>query len=347
MLSATNYTIEIGPLSDSSFQDMLSHKYASARKIIIVDENTHDNCLEFLLTAFDDLTDAEVILLPAGEENKVMEVCFQVWNALSDYGIGRNDLVINLGGGVVTDMGGFIAAVYKRGVDFVNIPTSLLGMVDASIGGKTGIDLGAFKNQLGVFQNPVAIYTDSSFLHSLPQEELWNGFAEIIKHALIIDPVLWNKIKSIRESNELLSNELIEAAISIKLNTVNKDPLEKGERKLLNFGHTIGHAIEGCLLESESPISHGHAVAIGILLESRLSFNRGVLSKIELDQIEETILDIYLPIELNEEQKEMVVQLLKNDKKNSEGKIKGILIHSIGNCSFDVAFEEAELRLLF
>jgi len=345
-LSATDYSIEIGPLSESSFQDMLTNKYAKARKVIMVDENTHDNCLEFLLTAFDDLTDAEVILLPAGEENKVMEVCFQVWNALSDYGIGRNDLVINLGGGVVTDMGGFISAVYKRGVNFVHIPTSLLGMVDASIGGKTGIDLGAYKNQLGVFQHPIAIFTDSSFLHSLPIEELWNGFAEILKHALIEDAALWSSIKDIRDSNELLSPELIQTAISIKLKIVNDDPLEKGKRKLLNFGHTIGHAIEGCMLETASPIGHGHAVAIGILLESRLSFNRGVLAKNELDQIEETILDIYSPIQLDEEQKEMVLQLMQNDKKNSEGKINGILIHSIGNCSFDIVFEEEEVRKL-
>lgn len=342
-LSATNYTLEIGPLTESSFQELLTKKYALSRKVIMVDENTHDNCLEFLLTAFDDLTDAEVILLPAGEENKVMEVCFQVWNALSDYGIGRNDLVINLGGGVVTDMGGFLAAVYKRGVDFVNIPTSLLGMVDASIGGKTGIDLGAFKNQLGVFKDPIAIYVDPSFLHSLPEIELWNGFAEILKHALIADASLWSKIKEYRNSTELHSTELIEAAISIKLNTVLADPLEKGERKLLNFGHTIGHAIEGCLLDSETPISHGHAVAIGILLESKLSFNRGILPKLELDQIEETILALYPIIQLDKEQKEIVLELMKNDKKNSEGKIKGILIQSIGSCLYDVEYTNEEL----
>lgn len=345
-LSATNYSIEIGPLTESSFQDLLSNKYAHSRKVIMVDENTHDNCLEFLLTAFDDLTDAEVILLPAGEENKVMEVCFQVWNALSDYGIGRNDLIINLGGGVVTDMGGFIAAVYKRGVDMVNIPTSLLGMVDASIGGKTGIDLGSFKNQLGVFKDPEAIFIDPSFLHTLPENEAWNGFAEILKHALIADSSLWAKIKNYRSIDEVYTSDLIEAGISIKLKTVLNDPFEKGERKLLNFGHTIGHAIEGCMLETESPVSHGHAVAIGILLECKLSANRGVLSQMEFAQIEETIKALYVPIELDEEQKEIVLELMKNDKKNSEGKIKGILIHSIGHCTFDEVFEVEEMRRL-
>src|SRR5690606_12666250 len=148
--------------------DLLTNDYTNSKKVILVDENTHDACLEYLLTAFDGLEDAEVMLLPAGEENKVMEVCFQVWEALSEYGVGRQDLIINLGGGVVTDMGGFIASLYKRGVDFINIPTSLLAMVDASVGGKTGIDLGMYKNQLGVFANPKRVFVDLGFLNTLP-----------------------------------------------------------------------------------------------------------------------------------------------------------------------------------
>src|SRR5690606_19825507 len=164
--------------------DLLTNDYTNSKKVILVDENTHDACLEYLLTAFDGLEDAEVMLLPAGEENKVMEVCFQVWEAMSEYGVGRRDLIINLGGGVVTDMGGFIASVYKRGVDFINIPTTLLGMVDASIGGKTGIDLGPLKNQLGVFSNPKAIYVDVTFLETLETKDVVNGYAEMLKHAL-------------------------------------------------------------------------------------------------------------------------------------------------------------------
>ena len=140
-------TIEIGSITSSSFEQLLEERYAKSRKIILVDEHTHDHCLEYLLTSFPSLEEAEVMLLPVGEENKVMEVCFQVWEAMSEYGIVRSDVVINLGGGVVTDMGGFIASIFKRGLDFINIPTSLLGMVDASIGGKNGIDLGAYKKK--------------------------------------------------------------------------------------------------------------------------------------------------------------------------------------------------------
>jgi 3-dehydroquinate synthase len=178
-LIGTNYFIEIGDITQSSLETYIAKYYQQSKVVIIVDENTHDCCLEYLLTSFDFLKEAEVVLLPAGEENKVMEVCFQVWEALTEYGIGRNDLILNLGGGVVTDMGGFIASIYKRGIDFIHIPTSLLGMVDASIGGKTGIDLGVYKNQLGVFNQPKAIFIDPIFLATLSDNEKRNGYAEM------------------------------------------------------------------------------------------------------------------------------------------------------------------------
>jgi 3-dehydroquinate synthase len=258
-IQASNYNIEIGNLVESSFQNLLNDKYVSSKKVIIVDENTHDFCLEYLLTNFEDLKEAEVMLLPVGEENKVMEVCFQVLEALSEYKIGRNDLIINLGGGVVSDMGGFIASIYKRGIDFINIPTSLLAMVDASIGGKTGIDLGRHKNQIGTFRDPKALFVDISFLDTLPQEEVLNGYAEMLKHALIFDTEYWKELTSITSMNDLLNASKIEKSILLKNKVVESDPLEKNNRKKLNFGHTIGHALEGFFLDSES-ISHGHAV---------------------------------------------------------------------------------------
>jgi 3-dehydroquinate synthase len=160
VIDANGFSVEIGALEESSFIDFLD-TYRDHRLILIVDENTHDCCLEYLLTTFDELQRAEIILLPVGEENKVMEVCFQVWQAFTEYGFSRKDLVINVGGGVVTDMGGFIASIYKRGINFINIPTTLLGMVDASIGGKTGINLDHYKNQLGTFCHPQKIYIDT------------------------------------------------------------------------------------------------------------------------------------------------------------------------------------------
>ena len=336
--------IEIGQLEKSTFSDLLTGKYAHSRKVILVDENTHDHCLEFLITAFSGLEEAEVMLLPAGEENKVMEVCFQVWEALSEYQISRSDLIINLGGGVVTDMGGFIAAVFKRGVDFINIPTSLLGMVDAAIGGKTGIDLGPYKNQLGVFKQASAVFIDPRFLASLPQDEWKNGFAELLKHALISDEKLWDELTKI-SFEELIGSKdwekYIAQAVTIKSDIVGRDPMEKGERKLLNFGHTIGHGIEGFCLENETPIAHGHGVALGMIAESYLSMKKGFLSEDALNQIVEQLKNRFEGIEIAD--KEAILKIIQNDKKNDSAGIKCVLLNKIGAASFDHVIADEEI----
>jgi 3-dehydroquinate synthase len=325
--------IEIGNIEQSSFHTLLTERYENSRKIILVDENTHDYCLEYLITTFPTLEQAEVMLLPVGEENKVMEVCFQVWEAMTEYGINRSDLVINLGGGVVTDMGGFIAAVFKRGLDFIHIPTSLLGMVDASIGGKTGIDLGAYKNQLGVFQHPQAVYIDSRFLATLPEEELVSGYAEMLKHALIADKKQWELLKS-HDLLELINTHQFDGAlaesVAIKCSIVNADPKESGERKLLNFGHTIGHGIEGvCLLEE--PIAHGHAVALGMIAESYLSYKHELITERELVDIIACLTKYYDYLALSEDAKKQAVTFIQNDKKNDNEGVKCVLLDGIGS----------------
>jgi 3-dehydroquinate synthase len=309
----------------------------------MVDENTHDCCLEYLITSFDQLAEAEVMLLPVGEENKVLEVCFQVWEALTEYGIGRNDLIINLGGGVVTDMGGFIAAVYKRGVDFIHIPTSLLGMVDASIGGKTGIDLGPYKNQLGVFKEPVKIYSDSGFLHTLPNHEVLNGFAEMLKHALITSKDVWLDLKSVSSIEEMKDVSRIQTSQAIKCDAVLKDPLDQGQRKALNFGHTVGHAIEGYYLDSLA-LSHGHCVALGIVVEAHISFSKGLMTASDMTDISGTVRSWYEIPAFDETAFDELVELMKNDKKNSANKILGCALNDIGKCSWDVEYTEREIK---
>jgi len=338
-LDGLKYPIEIADLGNSSFQSFVEGNYGNSKFVIIVDENTHEYCLEYLITTFDFLKEAEVMLLPSGEENKVMEVCFQVWEALSEYGIGRKDLVINLGGGVVTDMGGFIASIYKRGVDFIHIPTTLLGMVDASIGGKTGIDLGMYKNQLGVFSNPKAIFVDKSFLETLELEEMLNGFAEVLKHALIMDVSLFEELESLENLSELADDEKLAKIISIKLGIVNEDPLETGKRKILNFGHTVGHALEGYFL-NKSKIDHGHAVALGMIAESFLSLRVGKLSPEEHRRIEKVILDWFPVPVINMSDISGIIELLYNDKKNHSGKIQCCLLDCIGDCKYDQPIEE-------
>lgn len=343
-LQATDYVIEIGSVTGSSFSGLLKSKYKNSKKIILVDENTHDHCLEYLITSFEELEDAEIMLLPVGEENKVMEVCFQVWEAWSEYAIGRSDLVINLGGGVVTDMGGFIASVFKRGLDFIHIPTSLLAMVDASVGGKTGIDLGRHKNQLGVFSNPVAVYVDPGFLGTLPLEEVKNGFAEMLKHALIKDKELWDVVKFISPEEDIFGEKIIAESIEIKNKIVLSDPLEKNERKKLNFGHTFGHAIEGFFLGEESAIAHGHAVAIGMLAESFISKQRGLLSEVEFAEVEKVITRIYEIPELDKSYEDELFALMQNDKKNFNSQVQCTLLLGIGSCEINQAISKADLQ---
>jgi 3-dehydroquinate synthase len=340
ILKASDYQIEIGSLEASGFSDFIQQYYTDSKIVIIVDENTNDNCLEYLITTFDFLAEAEVILLPSGEENKVMEVCFQVWEALSEYRVGRRDLIINLGGGVVTDMGGFIASIFKRGIDFIHIPTTLLGMVDASIGGKTGIDLGMYKNQLGVFRNPKAIYIDKIFLGTLEPRDFVNGFAEVIKHALIQDLDLWKQLTELDNLSEISTDEMLNRIISIKLNVVNQDPLEAGLRKVLNFGHTAGHAIEGYFLFKE-PVEHGHAVALGIITESYISMRLGKLTQAEFVEIEQMILAWFPIPQITMGDIKGIVELLYNDKKNHSGKIQCCLLDKIGNCIYNQTVEES------
>ena len=341
LFTSNAFTIEVGSILDSSLNELLT-TYAQSKMVIIVDENTHDYCLEYLLTSFDSLKEAEVMLLPVGEENKVMEVCFQVWQALTDYQVGRKDLVINLGGGVVTDMGGFIASIYKRGIDFIHIPTSLLGMVDASIGGKVGIDLGPYKNQLGVFSHPKKIYIDTIFLGTLPEEELLNGFAEMLKHALINDKSQWEKLKKTPSIDQLIDEKIIIDSIKVKFDLVEKDPLEKNVRKKLNFGHTIGHAIEGYFIDT-TPISHGHAVAIGMLAESFISMKQQRLKSEVFYDIELFLTTKFPMIQLDEDAIKEIIQIAKNDKKNESGRIFCALLNEIGECSIDNEIQENEI----
>ena len=341
VISSSNQDVEIGSLTESSLPNLLQ-KYMAHRIIIIVDQNTHDYCLEYLITTFPELEKSEIILLPVGEENKVMEVCMQVWNAFSEYGFGRRDLVVNLGGGMVTDMGGFLASIYKRGMNFIHIPTSLLGMIDAAIGGKNGIDLHPYKNQLGTIIPPKNVYVDLSFLTTLPESEFYNGYAEMMKYALIRDKDLFEDIKGFSKESDFNRNDIIEKCIQLKMDIVDRDLNELGERKILNFGHTFGHAIEGHFLET-SPLSHGHAVALGICAESFVSMNRGLLSKASYKEIESVLTRVYPFITFTDADVKSIIQLMYNDKKNEGGKIFSVLLHKIGECSYHNEISENEI----
>ncbi len=341
-LKSNTYQIEISDLEDSSFQDFMLVNYANSRKIIIVDENTNEYCLEYLITTYDFLKDAEIILIPEGEDSKVIDLCAQIWDTWTDYQIERNDVVINLGGGIVSDVGGFAASVYKRGLDFINIPTTLLAMVDASVGGKTGVDLGKYKNQLGLFVDPKAVYVDIAFLQTLPIGEIYNGFAEMLKHGLIVNAKHWEDLSILVEVEQEITIEHIYTSLSIKNGIVLEDPFEGGLRKKLNFGHTIGHALEGHF-SIKDPISHGYAVALGILAESFISFKKNFITLSELNEIERVMLSNYESIDLSDENLNDIFQLMKNDKKNEKQKILCVLLIGIGQSIINQEISEQEV----
>lgn len=305
---------------------------------ILVDTNTHDYCLPKFLEQLEsgDIV-VEVMEMPNGEDYKTIDICTGVWEALSDYNADRKSILINLGGGVVTDLGGFVASTYMRGITYINIPTSLLAMVDASVGGKTGVDLGALKNQIGVINEGEMVGVDTSFLDTLPQNEMVSGFAEMLKHGLIYDKNYWNTLTHLEKLDLSDLDQLIYDSIVIKNKVVTEDPKEQGLRKILNFGHTLGHAIESYFLENadKTPLLHGEAIAIGMLLETYLSTKICGLSNEELQIINEGILKTFSKVEITKNDQKIIIDLLQHDKKNSHGVVKFVLLEAIGKPKID------------
>lgn len=287
--------------------------------------------------------------MPAGEIHKHLGTCQSIWETISDYGGDRKSLIINLGGGVVTDLGGFVAATFKRGISFVNIPTSLLAMVDASVGGKTGVDFQGLKNQIGVIVPPAWVLIDPEFLNTLPSEEYRSGYAEMLKHGLIADAFYWKKLSDYAQINTEDMQPLIQHSVGIKASVVEKDPYENGLRKILNYGHTLGHAIESYFLESEADktLLHGEAIAIGMITEAFLSHKLCGLSAEAMEQIKLVFKQIYPRVEILPEAQSKIVDLLKFDKKNSHGRIKFALLEAIGTPMLDVEVPEELLQQAF
>ena len=299
---------------------------------IIVDSITNEVCLPKLLPLIETNSPIEIIEFEAGEVNKNIETCIQIWNVLTELGADRKSLILNLGGGVVTDLGGFVASTFKRGIDFINIPTTLLAMVDASIGGKTGIDLGNLKNQIGVINNPKLVVIDSDFLATLPQIEMRSGLAEILKHGLIFNKFYWEQFLDLSKIDFADFDTIIFDSIKIKNEIVIQDPNEKSIRKALNFGHTLGHAIESYFMDNKTKKSllHGEAIAIGMILESYISMTKKLISEVEYQEIKTTIKGIFEEVTFDKNDIDSIVNLLIHDKKNENGKIKFVLLDGIG-----------------
>jgi 3-dehydroquinate synthase len=299
---------------------------------VLTDTNTKTYCLELFLKNVTFNITPEVLTIPAGELHKTITTCVGLWNELSEKGADRNSLLINVGGGVVTDLGGFVASTFKRGIEFINIPTSLLAMVDASVGGKNGVDLGILKNQIGIIRNPKCVIIDSKFLKTLADEQIISGYAEILKHGLIHSEEYWNLAAQFDITNSVETDALIWGSVLIKNEVITEDPNENGLRKTLNYGHTLGHAIESYLLEhnSKKALLHGEAIAIGMILATYISSETLAFPKATLERITQTILQNFPKVRFNDLDIEEVIKLLVYDKKNSNGKVYFVLLSDFG-----------------
>jgi len=339
-IQANNYPIHFNEKAYEALNlHLKENKYSSL--FIIVDSNTNEFCLPKFLPFLETSLAIEIIEFEAGEVNKNIETCVQIWNVLTELGADRKSIIINLGGGVVTDLGGFVASTFKRGMDFIHVPTTLLSMVDASVGGKNGVDLGNLKNQIGVINVPQMVLIDTQYLETLPKNEMRSGLAEMLKHGLIYDKPYWEQFLDLKAIDFADFDELIYRSVEIKNEIVLQDPTEKNIRKALNFGHTLGHAIESYFLENENKktLLHGEAIAIGMILESYISLEKKLLSQDEYNQIKTTIKTIYDDVQFDEKDIEPILELLIHDKKNEYGNIQFALIDGIGKIKINQSVE--------
>lgn len=318
-----------------------------SKVFLLTDNNTQRDCLPVLIKNMPEAAEWEQLAMTPGEANKQVSSCIPLWQTLSDKGADRSSILINLGGGVVTDLGGFVACTYQRGIDFINIPTSLLAMVDASVGGKTGVDLGSLKNQVGIIRQPQMVLVDSVFLATLEKRELYSGFAEMLKHGLIQDKAYWENLT--QRSPEEVDSADIAHSVQIKNEVVIQDPTEKGLRKILNFGHTLGHAIESYFLTNEElpTLLHGEAIAAGMILEAHLSTEVCELSQESCDQIKHGFLNYFPKVAFDPKQIKAIKSLMRHDKKNAFGTVKFALLNAIGAATYNCEVSDSLIDAAF
>ncbi len=335
-IHSDQYDITFGVEAYDYLGVMLNER-AYSKIFLITDTVCNAVCVPHFLANLPTNVAFEIIEIETGEEFKTMETAYSVWQALGELKADRKSIIITVGGGVITDLGGFVAALFKRGIDCINVPTSLLAMVDASVGGKTGVDLDGIKNQLGTFTMPQNVLIDVRFLETLPAEQLRSGLAEMFKHGLIYDREYWEVLQHLSELTTDDLEDLIYHSVVIKNQIVQQDPKEQGLRKILNFGHTLGHAIESYFLNSDTrtTLLHGEAVAMGMILESYLSWKTGKLSEQEYYSIKTVLFDTFARIDLDSLEVEACLEWLQHDKKNALGIPQFVLLNTIGLAVID------------
>ncbi|OQX81708.1 MAG: 3-dehydroquinate synthase [Bacteroidetes bacterium 4484_249] len=333
IINSNNYSIFIGDDVYNTIRSFLYQYEFSEHKIfVLVDENSRKYCLPRLMSNIQLFQKVHILEVPAGKEIKDIDTCQRLWQELADNNCDRNSILVNLGGGVISDMGGFVASTFKRGIRYFNIPTTLLSMVDASIGGKVGVDMKGLKNQIGLFSNPQVVFIIPEFLDTLPERELRAGFSEVIKHSIIYERQYWDDLsdKNFKEISKW--KDIIDLSVEIKNYFILEDPLDTGFRKVLNFGHTIGHALETFSLHNDSnPLTHGEAVAIGLICEIYISNKIAKLPKIEMDEIVHYISTNFSHYQIQSDNFDMITDIMKHDKKNIGDEFNFTLLTSIGN----------------
>lgn len=332
--------MHIGPLTADHFTWLRSCNFSGIA--VLTDTHTQQHCLPLIqdqLAAFQ----PAYISVPAGEHYKTLATSQYIWEQLFRAGAGRNWCLLNLGGGVIGDMGGFCAGTFKRGMDFIQVPTTLLSQVDASVGGKLGIDFYGIKNSIGLFRDPRAVWADPRFLRTLPARELRSGFAEIIKHALIADRQQWEEMQSFTDLTQVQWAAWVARSVAIKQRIVKEDPHERGLRKALNFGHTIGHAVESYFLDTDAPLLHGEAIAIGMICETWLSARQLGLSEQDLNSVMDYLLRHYgypqLPVGIDQQ----LLSTMRQDKKNEDARINFSLLPALGQVTVNQTATEDEI----
>lgn len=298
---------------------------------VLTDEHTRELCWP-VVSELESLHDAVHITIPAGDVNKNLDTAQMVWRQLSEQGATRHSLLVNLGGGMVTDLGGFVASTFKRGIKYINIPTTLLSMVDASVGGKTGVNFEGLKNEIGVFSEPARVILDTQFLKTLDGENILSGYAEMLKHGLLSKSDMLDDLLAfdLSDIDYQAMDRLVRRSIGVKKMFVEKDPHEKDVRKALNFGHTIGHAFESFAMDKGNPVLHGYAVAWGMISELYLSSAYYEFPTDMMQTVVRFIVDHYGKMEISCDDYEQIFNYVTHDKKNSFGTVKCTLLSAPG-----------------
>jgi 3-dehydroquinate synthase len=343
-INCKNYTIHV-----NQWQALVTdiQEIQPSSLFLLTDQLTEKYCLHLFLEQIQ--TKVNIISIPEGEANKQLQTCQYVWSQLMEGGADRKSLLVNLGGGVVGDLGGFCAATYMRGIPFIQIPTTLLSQVDASIGGKVGIDFMDMKNMIGVVQQPYSVHIFTDFLATLPEKQIRSGYAEMLKHGLIADQSVWHRLRTGLPSGPQAWGKEVITSVEIKKGITEKDPYEKGIRKILNFGHTIGHALESLWLHTAHSLSHGEAIAIGMIAEAFISYHKGLLSEESLFEIRKGILHIFGHHPKLVRDTDEILRLMRVDKKNEGGKFRLVLLAGIGTAVYNESVSDQVVReaLLF